>query len=273
MATTPEAGATPALRERARLGVSLRATAPPIIDGHCHLGPHAGFFQPRNGAGALLRTMDRIGIDRACVFASLAVRVDMRGGNDLSLAAAARHPDRFLAYAVVDPHRGDEIEAELARCFDRGARGIKLHTQLAGYPFDGPAYERAFAFADEHRLPLISHGVGSATALRRIARAYPNAHFVVAHAGAALVGADASLATAAAEVSNVYLDTASSTAPFGAFAAVVRLVGAAKLTFGTDAPLTSPAYQVGRIALAPLSEADQRRILGGNLAALLATRR
>jgi predicted TIM-barrel fold metal-dependent hydrolase len=263
---------TRSLRDHALAGLPLDGVL--VIDGHCHVGPHAGFYQPHNDAAAMVRTLDRIGIDRACVFSTLAVTIDARGGNDLSLAAAAAFPDRLMAYAVVDPNQPTAVPDELERCFAAGARGIKFHTQLANYPFDGPGYEPAFAFAHRHRLPLISHGVGSPETLRRVARTYPDAHFIVAHAGAGGAGpaGDALLAVAVDEP-NVYLDLCSSVGRFGAFADVVRRVGAAKLLYGSDAPWMCFTHQIGRVLLAPIGEEEKRRILGSNLAALLDTRR
>ena len=156
----PEAnGMMPTLRERALRGLPLDGVF--VVDNHCHLDPHAGFYQPGNDAASLVRTMDRIGIDRACVFSTLAITIAMREGNDLSLRAARAFPDRLLAYAVPDPNQPEQVRDELLRCLDQGAVGIKFHTQLHDYPFDGPAYEPAFVLANAHRLPLISHGVGS----------------------------------------------------------------------------------------------------------------
>jgi predicted TIM-barrel fold metal-dependent hydrolase len=265
----PEA---PSLRERALAGLPLVGF--PVVDAHCHLGAHPLTFLPRNAAEGLVRTLDRIGITQACVFSTLATRLDARGGNTLSLAAARAFPDRLLAYALVDPYRSEhETRAELQRCFDEGIRGIKLHTGLSEYPFDGPGYAPAFAFAHEHRLPLISHGVGTPETLRRVARAHPHAHLIVAHAG----GGGAAFRPGgyyqvAAEEPNVYLDTASSTGGFGVFAAVARAAGARKLVYGSDMPVVCATYQIGRVLLAPIPEDDKRRILGGTLAALLATR-
>lgn len=258
------------LAETALTGLPLTGVL--VIDGHCHLGPHAGFFQPDNDAAALVRTMDRIGIDQACIFSTLAITSDMRGGNDLSLAAARAFPDRLLAYMVPDPNRPEELQDELQRCFDAGARGIKFHTGLHRYSFDGPAYAVGLAFADAHRLPLISHGVGSVDTLRRAARAYPGAHIIVAHAGAG-GGGNTAMLQVALEESNVYLDLASSVGAFGAFAEVVQTFGAAKLHYGSDFPWMCPTHQIGRVLLAPIAEEDKRRILGSNLATLLATRR
>ena len=259
------------LRDQALDGQTLDGAL--VIDGHCHLGPHAGFYQTCNAATELVRTMDRIGIAQACVFSTLAIINDMRGGNDLSMAAARSFPERLLAYVVPDPNRADEVEGELERCFAAGARGIKFHTQTHGYPFDGPAYRPAFAFADAHRLPLISHGVGSPETLRHTARAYPNAHFIVAHAGAGGARRGDGIVQVAAEEPNVYLDLASSVAPYGAFMDVVQTVGPGKLVYGSDTPWMCFTHQIGRVLLAPLAEADKRRILGTNMAAMLGTRR
>src|SRR5437867_8748199 len=158
----------PSLRDQALDGRPV--TQFPVIDAHCHLGAHPLTYLPRKDAEQLVRTMDRTGIAQACVFSSLATRLHARGGNDLSLAAGRAFPDRLLPYALVDPYRPQqESEDELRRCFEQGMRGIKLHTGLAEYPFDGPGYAPAFAFADAHCLPLISHGVGSPETLRRVA--------------------------------------------------------------------------------------------------------
>ena len=246
------------------------------IDNHCHLGPYSVFYQPHNSAEGLVRTLDRVGVERACVFSTLGITLDVRAGNDLSLAAARAFPDRLLAYMAVDPHRTqNEIEAELSRCFEAGARGIKLHTSLADHPFDGPGYAPALAFANAHRLPLISHGTGTPDTLRRIARAHPDAHLIVAHAGAggsSLQGLDGGVYQVAREEPNVYLDTTSSVGRFGVFAAVARAVGAGKLLYGSDMPWMCASHQVGRVLYASLSAEEQRLILGGSMARLLSTR-
>jgi uncharacterized protein len=247
------------------------------VDNHCHLGPYHVFFQPGNTAAGLVRTLDRVGIERACVFSTLGLTTDVRTGNDLSLAAANAFPNRLLAYLAVDPHRSERaIEAELARCFDGGARGIKLHTQLADHPFDGPGYAPALAFADTHRLPLISHGVGTPDTLRRIARAHPGAHLIVAHAGAGGNSArslNGGVYQVAREEPNVYLDTTSSVGRFGVFPAVVAAVGAGKLVYGSDMPWMCASHQVGRVLYAPLLAEEKRLIFGGTMARLLGTRR
>ena len=244
-----------------------------IVNNHSHLGLYYGFAQPAPDADSLVRTMDRIGIDQTCVFSSLAITADMRRGNDLSLAAARRHPGRLLAYAVPDPNLAGQVRDEMQRCIDAGVRGIKFHTGLHEYPFAGPAYVPAFELADTHRLPLISHGVDSPDVLQRTARSYPNAHFIVAHAGAGRKHPEMDRTyDVALEEPNVYLDTAGSVAQFGIFTQLVKHVGAGRILYGDDFPWMCPTHQIGRILLAPISDDEKKQILGGTMRRLLSTR-
>lgn len=270
-ATSTTESASLTLREAALRGEPLTGTF--VVNNHSHLGMYYGFAQPAPDADSLVRTMDRVGIDQTCVFSSLAITADMRAGNDMNLAAARRHPDRLLAYAVPDPNLAGQVRDELQRCVDAGARGFKFHTSLHEYPFAGPAYVPAFELADRHRLPLISHGVDSPDVLRRTARAYPNAHFIVAHLGAGRrhPEADANY-DVAIEEPNVYLDTAGSVAPYGIFAQLVAHVGAGKILYGDDFPWMCPTHQIGRILLAPISDDEKKQILGGAMRRLLSTR-
>ena len=269
-ANAPTQAAVQSLHEQALDGAPLRNAL--VIDNHCHLGPAPHFYQTDNDAAGMVRTMDRIGMDQACVFSSMAILSDMREGNDMSLEAARQYPGRLLAYAVPDPHEADQVRDELQRCLDEGAVGIKMHTSVANYPFDGPGYLPAFELADRHRLPLISHGTGTPDTLRRIARDYPGGHYIVAHAGGGSPSNSLDLVKVAAEEPNVYLDTAASVGYRDDFREMVRLAGANKILYGSDMPWTCATYQLGRVLLAPITDAQKRRILGENLAALFKTK-
>ena len=164
------------------------------------------------------------------------------------------------------------VRDELQRCLDAGAVGIKLHTGTANYPFDGPGYLPAFELADAHRLPLISHGVGTPDTLRRIARDYPGGHYIVAHAGGGSPSKSRDLVQVAAEEPNVYLDTAASVGYLGDFTEMVHITGAEKILFGSDMPWTCATYQLGRVLLSPITDDEKRRILGENLAELFKTK-
>jgi len=68
---------------------------------------------------------------------------------------------------------------------------------------------------------------------------------------------------------NVYADLASSTAPMGGFEALVDMVGARKVLYGSDAPLHDMVYQIGRVLFAKISDEDKADIPGRNLERLI----
>ncbi len=127
-----------------------------------------------------------------------------------------------------------------------------MATRLLDDQLDGPT-DGWFALAEAHRLPVISWGVGSRL---RSASLPP-------YCGPRARG----IARVAAEEPNVSLDTAKSVAPFGGFADVVRAAGTRKILCGSDRPWMSLTSQIGRGALAPLTEEAKKWIRGENVAA------
>lgn len=83
----------------------------------------------------LLADMDAAGAYRACLV-SIAGYVD----NEVILASARAHPDRFVPIAGVNPHllaTTRRVEAVLKQVKNAGFAGIKLHPRLNGYdPLD-----------------------------------------------------------------------------------------------------------------------------------------
>ena len=69
---------TQSLREQGLDGTPLNGTV--VIDNHCHIGPAPHFYQTYNDAEGMVRTMDRVGMDQACIFSSMAILLDMREG-------------------------------------------------------------------------------------------------------------------------------------------------------------------------------------------------
>jgi predicted TIM-barrel fold metal-dependent hydrolase len=76
----------------------------------------------------------------------------------------------------------------------------------------------------------------------------------------------------AKRMSNVYYDTAASPLLFSnkIYAIACRVVGSDRILFGTDFPLLSPQRYFQELRESGLPEEDQKKILGLNLARLLA---
>ena len=137
-------------------------------------GPTPASSSPAGPAG-LVRTMDRIGIAQACVFPTLGVAPGRPGaGNEMALAAARAFPGRFLPYGWSTPTARGRERGRAGALLRRRERGASSCTpRWPATPSTAPATARRSPSPDAHRLPLISHGVGTPETLRRVARAHP----------------------------------------------------------------------------------------------------
>jgi len=257
-----------AILQYAALGEPLDSLL--IVDVHGHLGAAGGFDNPVRQPEELLAVMDRIGVEAVCVSHLLSLNGDYHLGNDLVADAVRRFPGRFLGYAVANPNRPEEIQAELDRCcHDLAMRAIKVHADFQGYPIDGEGYRRMYEYSQANGgLPVLGHGL-SAAATARLAADYPSVPFIVAHSGGGYQGRFLDdIIGLAIRADNVYLDLCSSLAYFGALEVLVRQVGAEKLLFGSDLSYQQMTHAIGRILFARISDADKELILGLNAARL-----
>ena len=260
------------LLERARRGAPLDDFT--IVDCHVHYDDGTTFHYvrfPERGVDSvrdsLILAMDQADVDMACLSSFVSLRTDYRVGNDRVADAVTAVPDRLVGFVVIDPHYPDLVEKELARFAEvKGMKGIKLHPSGHSYPTDGPNYEPAWEFADEHRLPILIHG--DTVAMGNLAARYPNAAFLNAHSGFGYRGAEACIAVAR-EHPNVYLDLTSTHINLGLIEHIVDHIGPDQVLYGSDIPLYGLRYCVGSILFARISDDDKRKILGQNMQRLL----
>jgi predicted TIM-barrel fold metal-dependent hydrolase len=71
------------------------------------------------------------------------------------------------------------------------------------------------------------------------------------------------------EYDNLWAQLNYTLATNGVIEYLVEQVGADRVLFGTDAPMRDPRPQVGGLVFTRLSEADKRKIFGGNFAWML----
>jgi len=237
----------------------------PIVDSHVHLGRWASTYMPHCDEVGLIETMDRLGIEKACVSDSLSIGPDYKRGNDRLAHAMKDYPSRLVGYAAVNPNYPKDMGNELERCFkELGMKGIKLHCDLHKYPVEGNNYRTAFEFANSLGIPVLIHGYGGREILERILRHYPNARIIAAHVGGWDGKSENPAIELAKDYENLYLDLASSIAYRNAFEKMVEMVGADRILYGSDMPLLDPGYQLGRVVRSGLSEEDMGKILSSN---------
>jgi uncharacterized protein len=240
------------------------------FDAHTHIGendPDGRKATPEEIIGGL----DQAGHGRALVFPMH--EPDGYGpANDAVLRAAAQSGGRLMPLARVSPHHEDAV-AEAERCLENGARGFKLHPRSDDFQLPHPAVDRIVALADERRMPVLFHaGRGIphlGEAVVDLARTYPGARLILAHAGISDLGW---IARDAAELPNLLFDTAwwlvadhlqlYATIPPG------QILYASDMPYG---PGLSTAFIFVRVARAVgLPPEALRAIAGGQLARVVA---
>lgn len=241
-----------------------------VIDAHAHLGDDVAFTMVDPSFAAMVATMDRMGVNVACVSSIPAIYGQSRRGNDEVLAALAQYPDRFFGYTVVDIGYPERTPGELERCLAGGMRGVKVHS-VSGLPYDHANYKAVYDFAAAHSLPLLAHTWSDEelNALEPQFDRCPNVNFILGHAGAAVPEHYVRLGH---QYDNVYLELCFSVCPRGLVEFFVGEGLAHKLLWGSDCLFMSMEQQLGRVVFAQLSETDKRLILGATAARVLGLR-
>ena len=138
---------------------------------------------------ALQRDMAEGGVGRA-----LLVTIADHGDNDVTLAAARAHPDRFVPIAGLNPRTLPtlrRIEAAVAELAEQGFAGIKLHPRLNGYdPLDEKCVAVLDAAAENNMVILLDtlfrrRGLATTNAADTIdylANACPDTRMLLLHA-------------------------------------------------------------------------------------------
>lgn len=200
----------------------------------------------------LLAAMDAAGIARAVLLGWYWEKPETCGWQNRFYGECVRqHPDRLSAFATIHPAAGrDATLAEIRRARDDGLIGLgELSPHSQAYAIDDPVFAEALGLAGQLGLPVNLHVTDPATRpyvgrietpladFVRLARAYPQTKFILAHWGGMLplveMGADA------AALPNVYYDTAASPLLYGpeVWSRVLAKFGWDRVLFGSDFPL------------------------------------
>jgi predicted TIM-barrel fold metal-dependent hydrolase len=292
----------------------------PVADAHIHFFSHIFFASlaaqksvpldelssllgwqiPATDPAALadhwIKELDRRGVQRAAVIASVP------GDEDSVIAAAQRHPDRFLAYAMVNPCAPGAHE-KIAQALDSGhLKGLCFFPAMHRYTIQDDradaliellAARRGVAFVHcgvltvgvRRKLDLPSEfdlRFSNPVDLHAVALRYPKVRFVIPHFGAgyfreALMVADL--------CPNVYMDTSSSNTWMryeqdpadlrAVFRRALAVVGPSRLLFGTDSSFFPRGWhrqifetQARVLYELGVSADDARMVLHDNLAGL-----
>jgi predicted TIM-barrel fold metal-dependent hydrolase len=252
------------------------------LDAHTHLGAGRGAA----ATGALLAMLDEYGIEAAVAFPGAAGLAgsprQISAANRYVAEAARQHPDRLIGFATANPYHEDEAQEGLQKAAGQGLRGLKLHPPLQGFVLSNrKLLDPILAQAARLGFPVIIHtGVRLAGLpyvevslgdIGRLAQAFPEVTFIVAHMGWG--GRDSSgIGELARDHANVWFDTAGVNAPHQIQALVAAGAGD-RILYGSDFPLLHPKVELLRVELAELAPEVKAGILGVNAQRLLARKR
>ncbi len=240
-----------------------------VFDAHTHIGLN----DPDSftcTADELLAGLETIGA-RAVTFP-----MHEPGGyppaNDHVIERAAASGGRLVAFCRIDP-RSDDPAAEVRRCLDAGARGIKLHPRAELFGMNEPGVRAIVAEAHERRLAVLVHAGRGIPALGEhvleLAEQFPRARFILAHAGVCDL---AWLWRRVGALENVFFDTA-----WWSVSDLLVLfshVAPGQILHATDIPFGAPKHGIVltvRCALqAGLSPAQISSVAGAQLQRIVA---
>ncbi len=247
-----------------------------IIDCHVHpTGPGNG---PRETGEHFIHFADRVGIDLmgqslGPVFIHYPTPAQIEADNDFNAELLRLFPDRFFAYANLNPnylaHSLDEMARRIA---DGPMVGVKLWVALrCNHPNVDPIAERAA----ELDVPILQHTFfrtggnlpeeSSPTHLADLAARHPKTTFIAAHAG---LNWEMGI-KALVDSPNVLVDTCGFDPEMGYTEMAVRELGADRVAYGSDASGRSFASQMAKVRGADISDEHKAQILGGNMKRVL----
>ena len=240
-----------------------------VIDVHSHPGVGGNFYWTRGDVDDMVRTMDSTGTDYACFSAYVSIGPDFIDGNDLVARAIKQHPRRVIGFAVPNPHYLALSLSDIRkRVGDQGFRGLKIHSVGHGYPIRGPNYVPIYEFADDNKLPILSHTWDSPGTIATLAKQYPNITFIWAHAIWQHIR-NPDLAVTIKDLPNVVIEMAGSGNRRGQIEDFVRVAGVEHVVFGSDYPVLSQIWQLGQVAHANLTADEKLKIFSGNIRRVL----
>lgn len=253
------------LLERGRLGESLADLD--IVDMHTHLY-HGAYPRGAEAADHLVRSMDQSGVRTALVSSLVHGGFRMEACNELLFEGMRKHPDRLLGYVYVWPGDAAAVRAEVNRRLEQGFTGLKMLV-LMGFSYLHPGYAPAFEIASERRLPVLLHTYGGQAGLDdvpELARRYPQANWVLAHAGAQQVEHHIRIAR---RVEHAWLELCTSSATFRAVETLYESVPLERILWGSDDLPLNMSHQLGKVLGARIPDDAKRAILSANARRLL----
>ena len=237
-----------------------------IFDAHAHIG--ADVDGRTMTAGRMRDRMLQASVSKSIVFPlnDPNAQDDFSGPNDTLWGAYEEHPDLFVPFFRLNPHR--DYEKEFGRCVERGFKGLKLHPVSQQFELDDPKFVRLLEMAAEADLPVLVH---AGFAMQRIVEpllptieAHPELRLILGHAAMVEV---LEATRAFRDHENVLFET--SVVGARDLYVLFRSLDPSRICFGSDIPYGDlPSTLYAALAAADAAEVPDEAlpgILSGNI--------
>ncbi len=248
-----------------------------IWDVHGHLNGLDG-RTPDEKMASLVRFMDRMGVERVCVFMGYPFLTDptaeqLRQQNDQVLQAIAHYHDRAFGFVYASGSHPEASVREIDRCVKNGPMvGVKLWVARRCSAAD---LDPILARAAELKAPVLQHtwfkangnlpGESTPLDLVELVKRHPKATVICGHSGGDWpLGIRAIRGTASLVTETGGSDPASGFVEFA-----VKELGADRVLYGSDVAGRSFASQLAKVQGADIPDDARKKILGENLKRLL----
>lgn len=250
-----------------------RLTKLKVIDVHTHMDSIYGVSSPICNAADCMKLLDEENISQIwCATHGDLFGPDAFEVNRSTKALVHAYPDRVKGYFVYNPNHADRYLPLIGEALsDPGFIGYKVLPNYHNTALDSEAYEPMLAYAEEHRLVVLSHtwGVLPHNSPREVANVmarHPHLIFIMGHSAPGECEAAIALAK---KYEGLYLDLCDIHRHSGIVARMVNSVGSEKVLFGTDLPWYDPIYAIGSVLCAHIGDADRENIFYKNAESIL----
>jgi len=231
-----------------------------VIDVHSHMGPSwYGWWKNEVTEEEFIQTMDKHGIDKACVN-YWAIQSDPDTGNDYIAEFAKRYPDRIIGFACIIPRWYKTAVQEVERAAKQlNMKGLKLHPAANSYHANSPLVFPVVEKAIELNLPMLFHSGHDEYShphnLGDLAKRYPKATIIMGHMGE--------------EAVHILLDTTGYLNIYHILHQAIDRVGEDRIVFGTDFVACNPGPEIAKVRNVDLPDRQVEKIMGENIARVL----
>jgi uncharacterized protein len=248
---------------------------PFIIDSHTHISATSAFLAHYHSVDDFIMLMDKINIELSLFVCMPMLERQFDMGYKEALEAMQKYPNRLAAYTSYDPNWPD-ISMELIEKYQflPGFVGIKIHPSIHAVAPEDSKYLPLWAFANKHKIVVLSHtwspdaakptqNLATPNHFESVLAQYKDMRLVLGHCG----GRESGMLQAIdllKRYTNCYADISGDRYIHGQLEELIKQVGIEKILFGSDSNWIEPRYVLGHVLKSRLSVDDRYKILRTN---------